>query len=206
MTDKIPGLKLEVRKQSFETNETSGVFYMTATSCKKRTYENFKDVVQQENGKIPEDSPLNGMNDPYEYIRKYWSNLVPTKKQLKNERIERYAYEWKSTTLFDERIKKLNLSSLNNALDETLNQQICFGINTTMILVGGIKTSFPFHTEDDDLGSINFHHDGDDKYWVFVWPESRKDFENAANRDFASFEIKPCSNPLKHKRYFTDLE
>lgn len=206
MTEKIPDLEIEVRKQTFEINETSGVFYMTATSCKRSTYESFKDVCQTENEKNSENSSLKGINEPFEYIKKYWSNMVPTKKQLKNERVERYAYEWKSTTLFDDRIKKLNLSNLDNALDKTLEQQIYFGINTTMILVGGIETTFPWHTEDDDLASINYHHDGDDKYWVFVWPESREDFVAAAKRDFASFESIPCSNPLKHKRYFTDLE
>lgn len=178
---------------------------MTATPCKKRNFESFKEVCETENKKMSI-NPLHDINDPFEWIKEYWSNMVPTKNQLKNERIERYVYEWKSTTLFDDRIKKLNLSNLDNALDVTKSQQICFGINTTMILAGGIQTSFTWHTEDDDLGSINYHHDGADKIWVFVWPESRENFETAIKRDFANFEDKACSNPLKHKRYFTDLE
>ena len=85
-------------------------------------------------------------------------------------------------TLFNPSFKKCNVSHLNTALDvlkyalgkegpngfEKFNLR---GITSSMLYFGTYGSSFPWHTEDGDLPSVNYLHQGAPKIW-FVVPAS----------------------------------
>lgn len=150
----------------------------------------------------PLPSTLREFSSPRQYIDAYWKiheTCDPHKKP-----IERYAYAWNGS-IFDDRIQKLNLSKIGNALSNLNYQMLSQGVNKSILLIAGKGTSFPWHLEDRNLASILYHHFGADKYWVFIHPKSRFDFEARIKSDFEPFETHPCANTLKHKRYITDL-
>lgn len=80
------------------------------------------------------------------------------------------------------------------------------GVNRTMLMIAGSDTLFTWHNEDMDLASINYMHWGATKYWVIVHRKFTDKFRKALIRDFASTELTPCKNPIKHKNYTTDLQ
>lgn len=135
---------------------------------------------------------------PRGYIETYWASHD-------QKRPQRYAYAYDSS-LFNDKIKKINLNNLSNPLMQTYEKFKMPGVNRTMVLVSGAHTSFYWHNEDLDLGSINYMHWGAIKLWVIVHRNSSDKFRNALIRDFAPTEIEPCKNPVKHKNYLTDLQ
>lgn len=147
--------------------------------------------------------PLYNINrstlSPLQFIEKFWASH-------RTDRPQRYAFEW-DKTLFNDEIKKLNLRTLWNPIDQLyLTNAVSKGVNRSMILVSGPDTAFPWHNEDLDLGSINYMHWGATKIWVFVHHKSTDKFREALIRDFGPTEENKCKNPVKHKNYLTDIQ
>lgn len=70
-------------------------------------------------------------------------------------------------SIYDRDVKYWNINSLNTILD-TLNSDCkvkILGVNTAYLYFGMWKTTFPWHTEDMDLYSINYLHHGASKFW-----------------------------------------
>lgn len=135
---------------------------------------------------------------PRQYIETYWASHH-------SKRPQRYAYAY-DKSLFNNEIKKLNLANLFNPLMQTYQATKMPGVNRPMVLISGSHTSFYWHNEDMELASINYMHWGAPKLWVIVHRSSTDKFLEALIRDFASTEITPCKNPVKHKNYLTDLQ
>lgn len=165
-----------------------------------QTYHSYRDLIKTD---PPLPSTLQEFTNPRQYIDAYWKIHATCDPHQKP--IERYAYAWNGS-IFDDRIQKLNLSKISNALSNLSYRIVSQGVNRSILLISGKGTSFPWHLEDRNLASILYHHFGADKYWVFIHTKSRFNFEAKIKADFEPFEPRPCANPLKHKRYITDLK
>ena len=89
-----------------------------------------------------------------------------------------YAYNIEGT-LFDYKMKKCNVNRLGTFLDVlsyVRGREKCTGfrpnplkgISTSMLYFGVYGSSFPWHTEDGDLPSVNYLHEGKPKIWFCV--------------------------------------
>ena len=94
----------------------------------------------------------------------FWNTLTDKPKAL-----YRAGYE---ATLCDEYLDILNIPKIKSTLDILKDNDIIFsGVNTPHIYFGSWKTTFPFHTEDMDLPSLNYLHSGTLKHSMV--PEMR---------------------------------
>lgn len=141
---------------------------------------------------------------PREYIKTYWANHHVNRPQ-------RFVCVY-DISLFNNKIKKMNIAALFNPLEMTRfmnidsRPSISSGVNSTMIITSCPDTSFTWHDEDLDLGSINYMHWGATKHWVIAHASSSDKLRDALIRDFRPSEPTECANPIKHKNYLTDLE
>ncbi|CAG0887835.1 unnamed protein product [Cyprideis torosa] len=123
--------------------------------------------------------------------RKYWKNLTdvaPT-----------YGADVPGT-LTDTDVDEWNISRLGSILDyidEDYNTKI-EGVNTPYLYFGMWKTSFPWHTEDMDLYSINYLHFGEPKFWYAVPPDHGRRLERMA-QGFFTTQHHLCPAFLRHK-------
>lgn len=87
-----------------------------------------------------------------------------------------------SGSLYDEDVEEFNINKLNTILD-MVNESYGIkieGVNTAYLYFGMWKTTFPWHTEDMDLYSINYLHYGMPKSWYVVPPEHGRRLERLA--------------------------
>ncbi|NWW92359.1 KDM4C demethylase, partial [Rhynochetos jubatus] len=97
--------------------------------------------------------------------RKYWRNLSIASPIYGAD---------VSGSIYDEGCKEWNIAHLNTILDVVGEDYgICIeGVNTPYLYFGMWKTTFPWHTEDMDLYSINYLHFGEPKSWqVYIFCE-----------------------------------
>ena len=108
-----------------------------------------------------------------ELERKYWKNITF------NQPI--YGADISgSLTDDDQSIWNIqNLGSILDAVNQDYNVKI-EGVNTAYLYFGMWKTTFPWHTEDMDLYSINYLHFGAAKHWYCIPPEHGRRFERLA--------------------------
>ncbi|PAA65735.1 hypothetical protein BOX15_Mlig027779g1, partial [Macrostomum lignano] len=93
-----------------------------------------------------------------------------------------------------------NIANLGSILDEIgLDSGVKIeGVNTPYLYFGMWKTSFPWHTEDMDLYSINYIHFGAPKHWYAVPPAHGRKLERLAQSFFGA-SYKSCPAFLRHK-------
>lgn len=193
--------KVSSNSNADEAESLSGIFKFIRKKAElkqNQTFFSYQRAIQ--NDAEPSES-FSNVTNPREFIEEYW-RLHTEPNTIKH--IERYAFAWNGS-IFDDRVTKMNLAKFNNAL-EFANGNNCKGITKSMLLIGGKVTSFKWHTEDHDLASILYHHQGGDKFWVIIHPKSRSVFDAEFKKAFALFGERKCSNPLKHKSYSTDLK
>ena len=106
--------------------------------------------------------------------RKYWKNITF------NQPI--YGADI-SGSISDDDLDSWNIQRLGSILDlinADYNVKI-EGVNTAYLYFGMWKTSFPWHTEDMDLYSINYLHYGAPKSWYAIPPEHGRRLERLAS-------------------------
>lgn len=103
-------------------------------------------------------------------------------------------------SLYDDDVEEFNLTKLNTILDNINHDYgvTIDGVNTAYLYFGMWKTSFCWHTEDQDLYSINYLHFGEPKSWYCIAPEHGKRFERLANNFFPQ-NARACRAFLRHK-------
>lgn len=111
--------------------------------------------------------------------RKYWKNIT-FNPALYGADV--------SGTLYDSDQPYWNINNLGTILDCICNVKI-EGVNTAYLYFGMWKSSFPWHTEDMDLYSINYLHYGAPKSWYSIPPEYGRRFERLAESELFLFEM-----------------
>ncbi|KRX04850.1 hypothetical protein PPERSA_06484 [Pseudocohnilembus persalinus] len=99
-------------------------------------------------------------------------------------------------TLFDKEVC-WNTSDLQDLLKKGTNGVIA-GVNTPYLYVGQWKSLFAWHTEDMNLGALNYLHHGDPKFWYSVAQPDGHKLEKMAKQFFAD-NFGKCSEFLRHK-------
>lgn len=89
-------------------------------------------------------------------------------------------------SLYDEDQPYWNINNLGTILDCISDVKI-EGVNTAYLYFGMWKSSFPWHTEDMDLYSINYLHYGAPKSWYSIPPEAGRRMERLAESKFKRF-------------------
>ncbi|KAE9524168.1 hypothetical protein AGLY_015413 [Aphis glycines] len=123
--------------------------------------------------------------------RKYWKNIV--------YKCPIYGADV-SGSITDNDVDVWNINKLGTILDyisEDYGIKID-GVNTAYLYFGMWKTTFPWHTEDMDLYSINYLHEGSPKSWYAIPPEHGRRFERLANSLFPA-DFLSCPAYLRHK-------
>ncbi|KAB0791426.1 hypothetical protein PPYR_03226 [Photinus pyralis] len=123
--------------------------------------------------------------------RKYWKNITYV--------APIYGADV-SGSLTDPNVNEWNINRLGTILDY-VNEDYGIsidGVNTAYLYFGMWKTTFPWHTEDMDLYSINYLHFGAPKTWYAIPPEHGRRLERLANGFFPS-SYQTCQAFLRHK-------
>lgn len=98
-------------------------------------------------------------------------------------------------TLTDHSLKTWNLNNIGSILD---NIGLLAGITDAYLYLGMWKTAFPWHTEDNDLYSINYLHFGAPKIWYAIPPSYGRKFEEECAKTFPK-TASTCASFLRHK-------
>jgi len=166
-------------------NGQQGLFQQYNVQKKPMKVKDFKELAESQKYKGPEDSDLENIE------RKYWKNITF------NAPI--YGADMPGS-LYDRSVKIWNINRLNTILD-TLNEDCSvkiLGVNTAYLYFGMWKATFPWHTEDMDLYSINYLHFGAPKSWYAIPPEHGKRLETLA-KGFFPGSASECPEFLRHK-------
>ncbi|XP_047146045.2 lysine-specific demethylase 4A isoform X1 [Hydra vulgaris] len=161
-----------------------GVFQLFNISKKSITVKDFKELAESTKYKTPN-------SKPEDLERDFWKNLTF------NPPI--YGADVPGT-IYDKDCEYWNINKLGTILD-ILNASSKIkikGVNTAYLYFGMWKTTFPWHTEDMDLYSINYLHFGAPKSWYAIPPEHGKRLETLA-KGFFSGSASDCSEFLRHK-------
>lgn len=162
-----------------------GVYQQYNIQKRSMAFNDFRDMAYSNKYSTPE------YFDYEDLERKYWKNLTY------NPPI--YGADV-SGSLTDVDCKEFNIRNLNSILD-MVNDEYgvkIMGVNTPYLYFGMYKSTFCWHTEDQDLYSINYLHFGYPKTWYCVPPEYGKKFEKLANSYFGDLHRK-CPAFLRHK-------
>ncbi|KAM4859522.1 lysine-specific demethylase 4D-like [Thomomys bottae] len=124
--------------------------------------------------------------------RKYWKNRVYGPPPIYGADI--------CGSLFDGSTKAWNVGHLGTILDllEQECGEVIEGVNVPYLYFGMWKSTFPWHTEDMELYSINYVHFGAPKTWYAVPPEHGRSLERLAQGLFPG-SAQVCKAFLRHK-------
>lgn len=134
-----------------------------------------------------------------QYIDAYWQSQG-------DGRPCRYGFVYDCKGLFNDKVTKMNVMRLFNPIEFTYKQVQHNGVNRAMFVIAGPHTCFFWHEEDMRLAAINYMHWGAPKIWIIIHRESITKFCKKLNRSFAPCEKTNCPNPMKHKKYMTNLK
>lgn len=70
------------------------------------------------------------------------------------------------------------------------------GIQIPFTYLGGPLSSFSYHLEDGNLGSVNYHHFGAPKLWYFIPKEENKKLERFVKKITKNIN---CDFYIRHK-------
>ncbi|UJR13408.1 hypothetical protein I4U23_000423 [Adineta vaga] len=116
------------------------------------------------------------------------------------KRVIRYATEIEHS-LFPPTETIFNLNDIpSKSLLSLTNQQIK-GITTPFLHVGMFASMFSIHTEESDLFSMNYMHEGSSKFWYII-PSSNADQLEQCLHDSDILQTSHCQAPLRHKTLF----
>jgi len=106
-------------------------------------------------------------------------------------------------TLFDDNIKEWNIQNLPSCLKLLDMMGVTIeGVNTPYLYFGSFGSTFPWHTEDMDMHSINYLHNVPNaqfpKRWWVIPPEEGNKFERLMVSRFPN-EYKNCKVFWRHK-------
>lgn len=93
-----------------------------------------------------------------------------------------------------------NLHRLPSVLSDILNplKLSLPGINTPYLYIGSPFTFFAFHTEDYELSSLNYMHNGAPKFWYCIHPKDKKLFEKWVKTHCVE-QFVSCPQFFRHK-------
>lgn len=100
-------------------------------------------------------------------------------------------------TLFPTEWAHWNLNKIDSVVSIIHQKPIIKGVNTSYVYFGMAFTSFGFHHEDCDVGSINILHDGSPKSWYSVPSSYAKELEKLV-RDHTPASV-GCDLFINHK-------
>jgi len=176
---------IEIKTPILQTvSGQQGLFQLINIQKKTMLVKAYKELADSPNYRPPE-----GNIDELE--RKFWKNI--------NFNPAMYGADVPGS-IYDRDVKYWNINSLNTILD-TLNSDCkvkILGVNTAYLYFGMWKTTFPWHTEDMDLYSINYLHHGASKFWYSIPPEHGRRLETLA-KGFFSGSAQDCSQFMRHK-------
>ncbi|CAG0899413.1 unnamed protein product, partial [Cyprideis torosa] len=158
-----------------------GLYQQISVTENPMTVQQFYDMSQDPRYRTPQHVDLDDLE------RQYWENVTygaPT-----------YGADVPGT-LTDTNVDVWNISRLGSILDD-IDENIQ-GVNTPYLYFGTWKSTFPWHTEDMDLYSINYLHFGEPKFWYAVPPEHGKLLEKFS-KGFYTRGYSLCPAFLRHK-------
>lgn len=144
------------------------------------------------------DGPTHGApaNDgPEDLEKKYWRSVHHGPAAI-------YGADNAAMSLTDEdqrvwNVAKLAHTNVMRVLKDAFDLEIA-GMNTACVDFGMWKSTFVWHVEDMDFGSMNYIHFGAAKQWYCVPPKYGYAFERCALKVFPNI-AKLCKNFLRHK-------
>lgn len=162
-----------------------GLFQQYNIQKKPLTIKEFENLANSERYRTP-------FHRDYEELeRKYWKNITFSQPIYGAD---------VSGSITDADQDSWNIQRLGSILD-CVNDDYGVkieGVNTAYLYFGMWKTSFPWHTEDMDLYSINYVHFGAPKSWYAIPPEHGRRLERLASSYFSASH-KVCKAFLRHK-------
>ncbi|CAI6372589.1 unnamed protein product [Macrosiphum euphorbiae] len=164
---------------------THGIYEQINVKEKAMTVADFKIMAKSEQYKTPSHI------DYEELERKFWKNVIYNSPLYGAD---------VSGSITDKDVDVWNINKLGTILDY-VNEDYGIkieGVNTAYLYFGMWKTSFAWHTEDMDLYSINYLHDGYPKTWYAIPPEHGRRLEKVANKMYPFF-TSICPAFLRHK-------
>ncbi|CAI6374919.1 unnamed protein product [Macrosiphum euphorbiae] len=164
---------------------TKGIFELINVYEKAMTVAEFRIKAESEKYKTPSHLNYGDLE------RNFWKNVI-NNSPLYGADV--------SGSITDEDVDVWNINKLGTILDY-VNEDYGLtieGVNTAYLYFGMWKTSFPWHTEDMDLYSINYIHYGYPKTWYAVPPEHGHRLEKVANEMYPGY-ASICPAFLRHK-------
>ncbi|XP_025421116.1 probable lysine-specific demethylase 4B [Sipha flava] len=160
-----------------------GIYNLTSSKKRSISVSEFKTLIENSN------STASDAFDYNEIEKKYWKNI--------NFGSAIYGADVMGS-IMDSDVDSWNLRKLDTILDylKKYYNLTVEGINTTYLYFGMWKATFAWHTEDMDLYSINYLHDGCPKTWYAIPPKAGHRFQRVVKNIYGE---STCTSFLRHK-------
>ncbi|XP_012882771.1 PREDICTED: lysine-specific demethylase 4D-like [Dipodomys ordii] len=182
---KIKGMLIATPLQQTVSGR-AGVFTQYNQQKEAMTVEQYQRLANSESYRTPAHLDFEDLE------QKYWKTLTYGSSPVYGADV--------SGSLFEESTEAWNIGRLET-IQDLLEQEcgvVIEGVNRPYLYFGMWKTTFPWHTEDMDLYSINYVHFGAPKTWYAVPPEHGPRLESLAQQLFPG-SAQGCKAFLRHK-------